>query len=322
MTMVERLVRLFDNPLIVKDGVSRMRSWRAPLVLTLYLGLLGLFGYAVFVLQIVLSASDRSGAAQIGGVVFETMAFMQLSLVALFAPALAAGAISGERERQTFDVLLVSRLSALSIVWGKLVASVAFMLLLILAALPLFAAVFLFGGIDFEQFVITQLLTVTTAVSIAAVSLFLSAAFGRTLSSTVAAYGVAFAGMVGTLIGGALMSVGLIGRTAGLAAPNADVHPLEFANPFYALLIVLNNPNGAPMHVGRLMQLLSFLPGPPSNLGPLIEPWVATILIQIVLVTLSVAGAVHLVQHRRAYVPPRPIEPVPMVEPAQAGGES
>lgn len=322
MTMVERLVRLFDNPLIVKDGVSRMRSWRAPLVLTLYLGVLGLFGYAVFVLQIVLSASDRSGAAQIGGVVFEMMAFMQLSLVALFAPALAAGAISGERERQTFDVLLVSRLSALSIVWGKLVASVAFMLLLILAALPLFAAVFLFGGIDFEQFVITQLLTVSTAVSIAAVSLFLSAAFGRTLSSTVAAYGVAFAGMVGTLIGGALMSVGLIGRTGGLAVPNADVHPLEFANPFYALWIVLNNPNGAPMHVGRLMQLLSFLPGPPSSLGPLIEPWMATILIQIVLVTLSVAGAVQLVQHRRAYVPPRPIEPIPMVEHAQAGGES
>jgi ABC-2 type transport system permease protein len=322
MTMGERLVRLFDNPLIVKDGVSRMRSWRAPLVLTLYLGVLGLFGYAVFVLQIVLSASDRSGAAQIGGVVFEMMAFMQLSLVALFAPALAAGAISGERERQTFDVLLVSRLSALSIVWGKLVASVAFMLLLILAALPLFAAVFLFGGIDFEQFVITQLLTVTTAVSIAAVSLFLSAAFGRTLSSTVAAYGVAFAGMVGTLIGGALMSVGLIGRTGGLAVPNADVHPLEFANPFYALWIVLNNPNGAPMHVGRLMQLLSFLPGPPSSLGPLIEPWVATILIQVVLATLSVAGAVQLVQHRRAYVPPRPIEPIPMVEHAQAGGES
>ncbi|HKF16332.1 MAG TPA: ABC transporter permease subunit [Candidatus Dormibacteraeota bacterium] len=323
MTYVERLVRLFDNPLIVKDGVSRMRSWRAPLVLTLYLGVLGLFGYSVFVALIVISSSDRSGAAQIGGIVFETMAFMQLSLVALFAPALAAGAISGERERQTFDVLLVSRLSALSIVWGKLVASVAFMLLLILAALPLFAAVFLFGGIDFEQFVITQLLTVTTAVSIAAVSLFLSAAFGRTLSSTVAAYGAAFAGMVGTLIVGALLSVGLLGRTAGqTVAVSANIHPLEFANPFYSMWIVLNIPNGAPMPLGRLMQMLAFMPGSPSSLGPMLEPWVATILVQAGLVALSIAGAVQLVQHRRAYVPTRPVEPIPAVERVDAGSEA
>jgi len=323
MTYVERLVRLFDNPLIVKDGVSRMRSWRAPLVLTLYLGVLGLFGYSVFVALIVISSSDRSGAAQIGGIVFETMAFMQLSLVALFAPALAAGAISGERERQTFDVLLVSRLSALSIVWGKLVASVAFMLLLILAALPLFAAVFLFGGIDFEQFVITQLLTVTTAVSIAAVSLFLSAAFGRTLSSTVAAYGAAFAGMVGTLIVGALLSVGLLGRTAGqTVAVSTNIHPLEFANPFYSMWIVLNIPNGAPMPLGRLMQMLAFMPGSPSSLGPTLEPWVATILVQAGLVALSIAGAVQLVQHRRAYVPTRPVEPIPAVERVDAGSEA
>jgi len=323
VTYVERLVRLFDNPLIVKDGVSRMRSWRAPLVLTLYLGVLGLFGYSVFVALIVISSSDRSGAAQIGGIVFETMAFMQLSLVALFAPALAAGAISGERERQTFDVLLVSRLSALSIVWGKLVASVAFMLLLILAALPLFAAVFLFGGIDFEQFVITQLLTVTTAISIAAVSLFLSATFGRTLSSTVAAYGAAFAGMVGTLIVGGLLSVGLLGRAAGqTVSVSANVHPLEFANPFYSMWIVLNSPNGAPMPLGRLMQMLAFMPGSPSSLGPMIEPWVTTILVQAVLVALSITGAVQLVQHRRAYVPTRPLEPIPLVERVDAGSEA
>ena len=316
MTMVERLVRLFDNPLIVKDGVSRMRSWRAPLVLTLYLGVLGLFGYSVFVALIVLSSSSRSGSAQIGATVFETMAFMQLSLVALFAPALAAGAISGERERQTFDVLLVSRLSAVSIVWGKLVASVAFMLLLILAALPLFAAVFLFGGIDFEQFAITQILTVTTAVSIAAVSLFMSAAFARTLTSTVAAYGAAFAGMVGTLIGGGLLSVGLLGRgaTGQVAGATTDVHPLVFGNPFYAMGIVLNSPNGASMSLGRLLQMLFFVPGSPSSLGPRIEPWVATIVVQAFLVVLSVGAAVQFVQHRRAYVPARPVEPVLSLE--------
>jgi ABC-type transport system involved in multi-copper enzyme maturation permease subunit len=183
----ERVLRVLDNPLIVKDGVSRMRSWRAPVTLTVYLGLLGSFGYAIFVLTS-LYTGQRTGSAMIGSTVFGALALIQLSLVSLFAPALAAGAISSERERQTFDVLLVSRVSAAGIVWGKLIGSIAFMMLLILAALPLFAAVFLFGGIDFEQFLVTQVLTVSTALSIGAVSLFLSALFRRTLASTVVAW--------------------------------------------------------------------------------------------------------------------------------------
>ncbi len=310
MTLAERLVRLFDNPLIVKDGVSRMRTWRAPVVVSVYLGLLGAFGYTFFVLATVASPAERTPSAQVGASVFMSLAFIQLSLVSLFAPALAAGSISGERERQTFDVLLVSRMTALGIVWGKLVASVAFMLLLILAALPLFAAVFLFGGIDFEQFAITQVLTVTTAVSIAAVSLFLSAAFRRTLASTVMAYGVAFAGMVGTLVAGFLFSFALLVRTSGgLDVRNTDVHPLLFTNPFYAMYVVLSDPNGSPMHLGRLVQLLFFVTGSPNAAGPLMEPWQATVLAQVALVVLSIFGAVQFVQSRRAPTPARPLEP-------------
>ncbi len=317
MTLSERVVALLDNPLIVKDAVSRMRSWRAPVILTVYLGLLSAFGYAAFVTSALASPAQRTGSALIGAGVFTSLAFIQLSLVSLFAPALAAGAISGERERQTFDVLLVSRMTAGAIVLGKLVSSIAFMLLLILSALPLFAAVFLFGGIDFEQFLVTQVLTVTTAVSVGAVSLFLSAAFRRTLPSTVVSYGVAFAGMIGTLVAGLFFTFALLLRTPGNLNAPGDYHPLLFANPFYALYVVLSDPSGTPMHVGRLIQLLFFVTGQPTTVGPEIEPWQATVLVQVVLVALSVVGAVQLVQSRRAptpWRPPAPLEPIP--EPA------
>lgn len=309
MSWSQRLIALLDNPLIVKDAVSRMRSWRAPVVLTLYLGLLGFSGYAIFVVVAISSGVDRTSAARTGSTVFNSLALIQMSLVSLFAPALAAGAISGERERQTLDVLLVSRVSAVGIVVGKLVASVAFMLLLILAALPLFAAVFLFGGIDFEQFMVTQMLTVTTALSIGAVSLFLSAVFRRTLPSTVAAYGVAFAGMVGTLFIGTLFTFAIqLRSTGGGVGGQSDAHPLLFANPFYALETVLTNPNGAPMHVGRLLQLLFLGIGDPNSAGPMLEPWQGTLLVQIGLVALSVLGAVQMIKSRRAPMPRRPTE--------------
>jgi len=293
----EKAITLVDNPLIVKDAVSRMRSWRAPVVLTLYLSLLAAFGYSVFLIEAI-SAGSHTGAAQIGGTVFSWLTFFQLTLVCLFAPAMAAGAVSGERERQTFDVLLVSRVTALGIIWGKLVASVAFMLLLILGALPLFAAVFLFGGIDFEQFVVTQLVTVSTAITIGAVSVFLSSAFRRTLPSTVAAYGCAFAGLVGTLLVGWMLSILIAERQV-----SADVHPLEFTNPLYALYMVLDSPNGAGMHLGRLLQLLVLAPGGPNSAGPSLEPWQGTLLAQLAIIALSVYGAVRLVGGHRAPQP-------------------
>ncbi len=308
MTAFERVARAFDNPLIVKDGVSRMRTWRAPLVISLYLGLLGAFGYGVFMVTVLLSQGTHAGSAQIGAAVFQALAFFQLALISLFAPALAAGAISGERERQTFDVLLVSRISPLGIVWGKLVASLAYVLLLILTALPLFAAVFLFGGIDFEQFLLTQALTVMTAVSIGAISLLMSALFRRSLPSTVTSYAAAFAGVIGTFIAGWLLSFVIFSRQGGFGPANSDVHPLLFMSPLYALQIVLNNPNGAPMHLGRLVQLTFLATGRPSRTGLVFEPWQMTLFAELALTVISIALAVVFVRGRRPLTTRRPSE--------------
>ena len=48
---------------------------------------------------------------------------LELGLICLLAPALTADLISGERERSTLDLLLVTPLSRLQIVVGKLVAA-------------------------------------------------------------------------------------------------------------------------------------------------------------------------------------------------------
>src|ERR1700737_466185 len=129
MNTWRRLAEGIDNPIVVKEGVSRMRTWRAPVVATLYVSLIGAVGFACLTLgEAGGGFSDgRPVAAVVGSQAFAAMAFFQLGLVCLFAPALAAGAISGERERQTLDGLLGSRGSAVGIVWGKLLPSVAYL---------------------------------------------------------------------------------------------------------------------------------------------------------------------------------------------------
>jgi ABC-type transport system involved in multi-copper enzyme maturation permease subunit len=288
---------LVVNPLIVKDGLARVRSWRAPAVIALYLGLLGVFAWLAFSVQ--LTGLQRPiGLAQVGSNVFTALALVQLALVCLVAPGLAAGAISGERERQTLDVLLVSCVPSFSIVWGKLVASVAFVLLLILAALPLFATVFLFGGIDGQQFLVAQLLTVTTALAVAAVSLFLSALFRRTLAATVVAYGRTFATTAASwFVGTALLSGGHI--RAGQA--------LLFANPIQAMLTVLRGsgfvPGGlVPRGIGPGVTYIVTGPGPFVSLagaGPTAQPWQLTVGIELALVVVGTVGTILLLRERR-----------------------
>jgi hypothetical protein len=46
-------------------------------------------------------------------------------LAPLLIPALMAGAVAGERERQSWDVIVLSRMSPAEIIWGKLLSRVA-----------------------------------------------------------------------------------------------------------------------------------------------------------------------------------------------------
>lgn len=303
-----RFVRGLDNPIVRQEGMSRMRTWRAPLAITIYLGLLGGFGYAVFAVGVIGSQISHStqSATALGAATFDSMTVFELVLVLLFAPALAAGAISGEKERQTFDSLLVSRVSAFGIVWGKLVASLAYILLLVASAIPLFAFVFIFGSIEPDQILITQALIVVTAFTVGSVALFWSALFKRTLAATVSAYGSAFALYgLSAAVGYLLTYINTVRyATAGANQPVVvSLHPLLFGNPFTAFftLLVPQAPGlVGSVHLGRLLQLLIMDGGPVSQWGPAITSWQLSLYTQGALALLCVFGAVMLVRGRRA----------------------
>jgi ABC-type transport system involved in multi-copper enzyme maturation permease subunit len=299
-----RLRRIVLNPLVAKDGLSRMRSWRAPATIAVYLGLLGLFGCLVF--RVSLAAIGRAGGfAQVGSSAFTAMAMLQLALVCLFTPAVAAGAVSAERERQTLDVLMVSWMSPLSVVWGKLVASIAFVLLLVTAAQPLFATVFLFGGVDFQQFLVTQSLTATTSVAVGAVSILLSVLVRRTLVSTVISYALTFAGTVGTWVLGALLTFTTASRPVTAGPPFApQPHPLLYVNPIQAMLAALQVPTGMAIPLGRTVQSYGVRgAAAPAVTVPALDLWQATMLAELGVVVVCVAAAVLLLRGRRPLLP-------------------
>ena len=192
------------NPVLARELKQRMRGRHVWLVVTLYLAIL-----AVILRWVYVAASrtdDFSGefdllsSATAGRAIFQWLLFFMLLLVCFIVPGLTAGAISGERERQTLIALQLTLLRPRSIVVGKLLASLAFVVLLIVASLPLLTVPFLVGGVSLPEVVKGLVMVLATAVTLACVTLACSALLRRTQAATVVAYGVTLFMVLGTLL--------------------------------------------------------------------------------------------------------------------------
>jgi ABC-2 type transport system permease protein len=198
------------NPVLIKELRGRMRGARAFVLLTIYLLILSGVTLLFYAAIADVSTSDLNAGRQIGRVLFLLIAAVALVEVCLITPALTAGSISGEKERQTYDLLVSSLLSPWQIAWGKLGSALSFALLMILAVVPMMSLAFLFGGVSLAEVLIALVGLLATAVFYATVGLFWSAALRSTLGATSLALGsiilmllgIPFLALVFTLIFG------------------------------------------------------------------------------------------------------------------------
>lgn len=171
--------------LLTKELRLRLRRERSIWVIIIYLLVMGLLGFLFLSRQ---NGYSGDVLSQVGGQLYILLSVVQLLLIMFITPAFTATSINGEKERQTYDLLLCSRLSAFSLVAGKLAAGLANALLLIAASIPLFSLVFFFGGVSPQEFAETTLVFVMTAVVVGTFSLFCSTLLNRPQVSTVIAY--------------------------------------------------------------------------------------------------------------------------------------
>ncbi len=184
--------------ILSKEIRSRTRGARPTILITFYLGALALAVTAT--LAFAQSSSGGGVSRSAGQGLFVTLVGGSLVLVAFIAPALTAGAISGERERKTLDLLLVTRASALGLVMGKMAGALLWIGYLMIASLPALGIVFLFGGVPLPYVFASLVVLVATAVEASALGLVLSALSRRTIAATVTAYFLVLAACIGVPI--------------------------------------------------------------------------------------------------------------------------
>jgi len=180
----------WNNPIVVKELRGRMRGWRAAAVLIVQMVILGCFASFIYfvVAQSAASGATASVGQAMGQTLFYSTYLLQMVMVVFLSPAFTAGAISGERERQTLDLLITTLLPSHSLVFGKLLSALAYIVLLILAALPIQSLAFMFGGIILSEIVIGTILLLVTALITGAIGILISSIMKSTIASTVLTY--------------------------------------------------------------------------------------------------------------------------------------
>jgi len=117
--------------------------------------------------------------------IFPVLGITQVGIVALITPILTASAISGERERQTFDIMLTTCLTPFHIIVGKVATAVIRVLLYVVASIPIMSLSFVIGGITWMTLFWYLVCITILAILAGSIGIFCSSLCSKTITSVI-----------------------------------------------------------------------------------------------------------------------------------------
>ena len=187
------------NPILRKELRLGSRSIKIPLALMFYNIVLALI--AVVMIFSVNAVGGISGAFSSNGdaidfsgflYIFQVIGWTQLGITLLIVPILSAGSISGEREKQTLEIMLTTPEKPFSIIWGKLLASLSNFIMFIVTSIPIMAISFVLGGLNWFALLGFIVMILVVAILVGSIGVFCSSAFKKTIASIVMTFLIEF----------------------------------------------------------------------------------------------------------------------------------
>jgi ABC-type transport system involved in multi-copper enzyme maturation permease subunit len=178
------------------------------------------------------TSTQKWGVETIGGL----MVLLQVVLVALITPSLAAGLISGERESGGWDLLRMTPMSGFKILRGKVMSVVWTLGLVLFATLPGYLVMIYIKPVMWLQVYLVSICLLLTAV----LTLMLSAAVGSLFRRTATATATVYVALIILFLGPLLI---WLGRDAPFG--HDTVAAALLATPTGAALSVIETPGFA-----------------------------------------------------------------------------
>jgi len=149
------------NPILRRVVEAGGKKKRDLFVRCGYLGLLVIL--VIWQVAVQTTTSDIAALSKASVSLFQNMSYLQLGLVALLSPIFTAGAITQEKDSQTYDILLSTPLTNGQIVLGSLLSRVFFVVALLISGIPIFSVTQIFGGVAIRSIIYSFLIAASTA---------------------------------------------------------------------------------------------------------------------------------------------------------------
>lgn len=288
------------NPVYKRELTVVSRSFRLALIFMVFNGILAvvaLFNMFSMIEQVKMTAEIQYSRFLELYVFVSGIEFVMLMFI---MPALTAGSISGERERQTLDLMLTTTMRPREIVFGKLYSALTTLLLLILSGIPVQSLVFVYGGITLSDMMLLMICYGTVALLAGGIGVFFSSLLKRSTVATVCTYVAIITVVAGTYAVNIFtfkMSQNEINAymatisTVTKQATSGIFIYLLLLNPAITFYVVINEQAGS----GSIKTLLELWFGrQPDNF--VIRNWAPLSLIcQITVAVLLIAAAIHVI---------------------------
>ncbi|QOV87349.1 ABC transporter permease [Humisphaera borealis] len=234
------------NPILLRVVDSGGKRRRDLFIRCAYLGLL-----VAFVVISLVSASGTGGSGSLSSLaktsasLFQSMSYLQLGLVALLAPVFTAGAITQEKDSQTYDILLATPLTNGQIVLGSLLSRLFFIIALLVSGIPVFSITQIFGGVAIKSIVLSFLLAAGTAFATGALAMAIATFKVGTRRTIFSFYLFIVVYMAGGIVLDTFPQFQVRGRTVTQGIESHISYFTAF-NPFLALRVIFKDPTYAP----------------------------------------------------------------------------
>ncbi len=270
-----------------------------PLIILIFNGLLALVSllnmYQAVAQVRILSQVQYSSFLQL----YAFVVTLEFSLLMFIMPALTSGSISGERERQTLELLFTTKMTPSDIVTGKLFSAFGQLLVLVVSSFPVLFVTFVYGSVDFLDLGLLMVCYVTVAVFAGGIGVLFSSLMRRSTFSNVCTYGVLLLIAAGTL----MLNLFLLNMSSmqirNMVVPLGETRPV--ADSGGAVYLLLFNPvmtfceilRGQVSGITENISLERFLGSRPDNF--VTQNWVfVSIGLQIAVSLLLIWGAIRI----------------------------
>lgn len=174
------------NPILVRVVSAGGRRIQHLWIRAAYVAILA---FAVVIGVVVIRSQGQSSLSELAknaSQVFRVLSIIQLLMVCIIAPVFASAAITQEKNSQTFNILLSTPLTNGQIVLGSLLSRLYFVVNLLLAGVPLFCIMMVYGGVTGREIILSSALAATTALLTGSIAIAISVikiGTGRTIFS-------------------------------------------------------------------------------------------------------------------------------------------